>query len=177
MQRVLADGLRTADIDSEGKRRVGTSEMVQRSSPRSNQYGLAGQSIEVRVARSPPMQRRSMPRFLRRKVVAETPAGSFTHRWKVWRKRLLGYDEDDYFLVACVHDRLVGTVGLHRTHKSPRRRHAAGIGLAVQDDWQGKGVGSALLERRCSISLTIGSDYTRLELTVFTDNEAAIAVV
>jgi 3-isopropylmalate dehydrogenase len=27
VQRVLADGLRTADIDSEGKRRVGTSEM------------------------------------------------------------------------------------------------------------------------------------------------------
>ena len=135
MQWVLADGLRTADIDSEGKRRVGTSEVVS-GCRRALTKGLP--VIYRGASRGARRWRRSMPRLLA-KVVAE-PCRFLTHRWK-WQARLLRYDEDDYLLVACVHDRLVGTVGLHRTHKSPRRRHAAGIGLAVQDDWQGKGVG------------------------------------
>jgi putative acetyltransferase len=135
--------------------------------------GLPVQSIEVRRA-EPADAEAIHATFCWPKVVAETLQVPYPSV-EMWRKRLLGYDEDDYFLVACVHDRLVGTVGLHRTHKSPRRRHAAGIGLAVQDDWQRKGVGSALLEAVLNLADN-WLNYTRLELTVFTDNEAAIAL-
>jgi putative acetyltransferase len=45
----------------------------------------------------------------------------------------------------------------------------------VGDDWQGKGIGTALM--RAAIEL-VGKwlNLTRLELTVFTDNERAIAL-
>lgn len=45
--------------------------------------------------------------------------------------------------------------------------------MAVRDDWQGKGVGSALL--KAAIDLADNwLNLTRLELEVFTDNEAAV---
>ena len=51
---------------------------------------------------------------------------------------------DDYMLVAEVKGEVVGNLGLHLASKSPRRRHAGYIGMAVRDDWHGRGVGSAL---------------------------------
>jgi putative acetyltransferase len=81
----------------------------------------------------------------------------------------------DYMLVAEAEGVVVGNLGLHAVSKSPRRRHVGGIGMAVRDDWHRRGVGSALL--RAAIDLAdnwIG--YARLELTVYTDNAAALAL-
>jgi len=53
--------------------------------------------------------------------------------------------------------------------------HAGYIGMSVRDDWHGKGVGTALM--RAIVDLAdnwIG--YRRLELTVYTDNAAALAL-
>jgi putative acetyltransferase len=47
-----------------------------------------------------------------------------------------------YHLVACVDEEVVGHLGLE-TFIRPRRRHVCEIGMAVRDDWQGKGIESA----------------------------------
>ena len=73
-------------------------------------------------------------------------------------------------LVACVDGDVVGEISLW-TENNPRVRHIAGFGMAVRDDWQGKGVGSALLEA----ALDLADNWlgvTRVELQVYTDNRA-----
>ncbi len=45
--------------------------------------------------------------------------------------------------------------------------------MAVRDDWQGKGVGTALLQAAIDLA-DKWLNLTRLELEVFTDNEPAI---
>lgn len=81
----------------------------------------------------------------------------------------------DYLLVAEVDGAVVGNLGLHAVSKSPRRRHAGAIGISVRDDWRRRGVGAALLRAAIDVADNwIG--YSRLELTVYTDNAAALAL-
>jgi len=56
---------------------------------------------------------------------------------------------------------------------TPRRRHVGEIGMAVRDDWQGKGVGTALMQATVDLA-DRWLNLTRLELEVYTDNEPAI---
>ena len=92
-----------------------------------------------------------------------------------WRKRLADLPDGDYLLVAEVDGRVVGHAGIHRAGTSPRRAHATVMGLTVHREWQGRGVGSALMQ-----ALTDLADkwlpVLRIELVVFTDNERAIAL-
>ncbi len=90
-----------------------------------------------------------------------------------WRKRLAEPPEGLYSLVACVDGEVVGQLALHTHPNSPRRRHAGGIGIVVRDDWQGKGVGSALMQAAVDLA-DKWLDLSRLELEVYTDNEPAI---
>ena len=90
-----------------------------------------------------------------------------------WRKRLADAPADDFILVAEVVGEVVGNLGLHAASKSPRRRHAALIGMSVRDDWQNRGVGTALLAAAVDLADN-WLNYTRLELTVYTDNAAAL---
>jgi putative acetyltransferase len=94
---------------------------------------------------------------------------------EVWRKRLAEQPEGNYLFVACAGDEVVGNAGLHKPSNSPRRSHAMGIGMAVHSAWQGKGVGSALMRTLCNVA-DGWLNVTRLELTVFTDNERALAL-
>jgi len=67
----------------------------------------------------------------------------------------------------------VGNLGLHAASKSPRRRHVGALGMAVRDDRQRRGVGTALMQ--AGIELADGwLNYQRLELSVYTDNIAAL---
>ena len=92
-----------------------------------------------------------------------------------WEKRISENASDDYVLVAEVDGEVVGNAGLHPVSKSPRRRHAGTIGMAVRDDWHGRGVGTALMAAALELADNwIG--YSRLELTAYTDNEAALAL-
>jgi putative acetyltransferase len=91
-----------------------------------------------------------------------------------WRKRLAEPREGFYNLVACVEGELVGSLGLG-VEQAPRRRHVGHLGMSVRDDWQGRGVGSALM--RAGVDLADNwLNLARLELTVYTDNQAAIAL-
>ena len=54
-------------------------------------------------------------------------------------------------------------------------RHVGSIGMAVCDDWQGKGVGTASMEA----SLDLADNWlnlTRIELRICVDNAAGIAL-
>ena len=90
----------------------------------------------------------------------------------MWQKRLA--ERSGYGLVAIVDELLVGDLGLW-LEPNPRRRHVAGIGMGVRDDWAGRGVGSALLGAAVDLADN-WLNLQRLELTVYSDNAAAIAL-
>lgn len=93
---------------------------------------------------------------------------------EVWRKRLATNDDTQITLVASVAGEVVGNLGLTRITR-PRRAHVGEIGMGVRDDWQGKGVGSALMQAAIDLADNwLG--IRRLELHVHADNERAIAL-
>ena len=94
---------------------------------------------------------------------------------EMWRRRLAEPSDHNYLLLACVDGEVVGNAGLHASGTSPRRAHAMTLGLAVHRDWQGKGVGRALLTALCDLADNWLNVF-RLELDVYTDNERAIAL-
>jgi L-phenylalanine/L-methionine N-acetyltransferase len=91
-----------------------------------------------------------------------------------WRERLAEQREGEFSLVACAGSEVVGHLSVY-LYPEPRRRHSGHFGMAVRDDWQGKGVGTKLLEA----ALDLADNWlglTRLDLRVFVDNEAAIVL-
>jgi putative acetyltransferase len=92
---------------------------------------------------------------------------------EIWRKRLAEAADNLIGLCACIDGRVVGSLGLFVGGQSPRRRHAGEIGMAVHDDWHGRGVGSSLLTAAIELA-DRWLALSRLELTVFVDNTAAI---
>jgi len=90
-----------------------------------------------------------------------------------WRKRITENPESAYYLVAVIDERVVGMVSIDTFPTRPRRKHAGAIGISVHEEWQGKGVGAALM--RAIIDFADNwLNLTRLELEVFSDNGAAI---
>ncbi len=90
------------------------------------------------------------------------------------RERLARQDPLVHGLVAELDGRVVGWLTLH-VEDTARRRHTGGIGMGVHDDYQGQGIGSALL----AAALDLADNWLgleRLELTVFVDNAPAIAL-
>ena len=88
------------------------------------------------------------------------------------RRARLQPDESQHRLVAEIDGRVVGMLGLH-LEQNPRRRDCAWFGMSVHDDYQGQGVGSALM----AAMLDLADNWLglrRIELTVYTDNAPAI---
>lgn len=89
------------------------------------------------------------------------------------RLERLGQQRDNsYSLVAEIDGRVIGSFGLE-VERTPRRRHCGSLGMAVHDDFQGQGVGSALL----AAGIDLADNWLglrRLELHVYTDNAAGI---
>ncbi len=88
-----------------------------------------------------------------------------------WRKKVAEPPEGYYSLVACVDGEVVGQIGLS-TNRA-RHRHVGEVGMMVRDDWQGKGIGTALMQAVIDLADKWLNLY-RLELDVYTDNEPAI---
>ena len=92
----------------------------------------------------------------------------------LWRKRLEPQD-GVIPLVACVDAEIVGHLALMTFINSPRRRHVGSLGMAIRDDWQGRGVGSALMEAVIDLA-DRWLNLDRLELEVFSDNAPAVGL-
>jgi len=92
---------------------------------------------------------------------------------ELWRQRLANTPENYLNLVAVVDNRVVGMLGLETFAHRPRRRHVGRIGISVHDEWQGKGVGTALMAAAVDLADN-WLNLTRLELEVYADNAAAI---
>jgi putative acetyltransferase len=104
-------------------------------------------------------------------VIANTlqiPFRSVEYR-REWLARI---DPGGHALVAVMDGRVVGHLGMH-LEQNARRRDCAGIGMAVHDDFQGRGVGRALMTAIIDLAENwLG--LRRIELTVYTDNLPAI---
>ena len=94
---------------------------------------------------------------------------------ETWRKRLSERPEGLYSLVACVDGEVVGGLNLSTDPTRWRMRHTGRIGMAVRDDWQEKGVGTALMEAALDLADN-WLNLTRIELHVYTDNSAGIGL-
>ncbi len=94
-----------------------------------------------------------------------------------WQERLDEPPEGFRLLVACLGEesgRVVGSIGLGVSTRE-RTRHCGSIGMAVHDDWQGRGIGTRLLEA----ALDLADNWLqvrRLELEVCADNGPAVAL-
>lgn len=90
-----------------------------------------------------------------------------------WRRRLAEPGDGNYNLAAVIDERVVGMLGINTFPNRPRRRHAGAIGIGLHDDWQGKGIGSALMQAGVELADN-WLNLRRLELEVYADNEPAI---
>jgi len=97
---------------------------------------------------------------------------------ETWRTRLTetcAPGKTDLPLAAELNGEVVGSAGLHPVGPSLRRRHAMTLGISVAREAQRQGVGSALMAAMCDYAdRWIGA--LRIELTVYTDNDAALAL-
>ena len=81
--------------------------------------------------------------FISPKVYSGTLQVPYPSR-EYWRRRLTENAEHVYTLVGLIDDRVVGMVSVV-TSERPRRKHVGVIAICVHGDWQGKGVGGALV--------------------------------
>lgn len=91
-----------------------------------------------------------------------------------WQERLKELPENFHSLVAIIDDEVVGQIGME-SMTNPRRKHVANIGMAVKESYQGLGIGESMLKAVIDLAhnwLAI----RRIELEVYTDNHAAIAL-
>lgn len=92
----------------------------------------------------------------------------------IWEEKTKPLAEGSYSLVACYNGEIAGNLFLG-VNMRMRRRHSATFGITVGHEFQGKGIGSRLMEAMLELADNwLG--LTRIELTVFTDNDAAIAL-
>lgn len=89
-------------------------------------------------------------------------------------KMLAGLGPSDHLFVAESEGQFAGYAGLH-VENGPRLNHIGRIGICIDVPYQGLGIG----ERLMTHLLDMADNWlmlVRVELTVFTDNERAIAL-
>ena len=91
-----------------------------------------------------------------------------------WREELARHRADSVSIVACVRGEVVGHLALS-IYMNPRTRHAGHFGIAVRDDWQGKGISTELMK----VCVDLADNWlglARLDLRVYVDNAPAISM-
>lgn len=108
--------------------------------------------------------------------VRENTLGLFSERVTRSEDFIKGLTEYEHLLVAEVDEdgvkKTIGVAGLH-INRNQRLRHSASIGIMVHVDYQGKGIGTALLKK----IIDLADNWlmlVRLELTAFVENDGAI---
>ena len=87
------------------------------------------------------------------------------------RQYLENLEPGHQVLVAEIEGRVIGELGLHQQRN--RRKHVATLGMGVHDDFQGKGVGTRLLQAVLDLADN-WLNLKRVELQVYTDNAEAV---
>lgn len=105
-------------------------------------------------------------------VYSDTMQLPFPSR-EYWRKRIGEAQDSVFTIVAVVGDRIVGMMSVETFPNRPRRRHVGRIGISVHVEFQGKGVGTALMAAAMDLADN-WLNLMRLELEVYADNAAAI---
>lgn len=93
---------------------------------------------------------------------------------ELWRKRLVLDDERRVTLMATHQGEVIGCAGLEQFARV-RRSQCGTFGMGVAVAWQGRGIGTRLLAELMDVADN-WMGLRRVELTVFTDNEPAIAL-
>lgn len=88
-----------------------------------------------------------------------------------WRKWMESPPDGMTGIVAMLDGKVVGSADV--TQGKGRRSHVGAIGISVQDDLQGCGIGSALMATLADVADN-WLNLRRLELSVYVDNEPAI---
>lgn len=88
------------------------------------------------------------------------------------RGRHLALPAGHTVIAAVIGGKVIGTGGLH-PEGNRRRAHVASLGMAVHDAYAGRGAGRALLAALIELA-DRWQNYSRLELTVWSDNDRAI---
>lgn len=94
---------------------------------------------------------------------------------EIWRNRIAEVPNDMFRLAAMVGTEMAGQLDLFTSPNHPRRRHAGQIGMSVRDDFQGQGVGSALMQAATDLADN-WINLQRLELEVYCDNGPAVGL-
>jgi len=89
-----------------------------------------------------------------------------------WRQRI-GQTEGVHTIVAVVDGQVVGFFSVHTFPHKPRKAHVGSIAIAIHEQWQAKGVGTALMQAGLDLADN-WLNLVRLQLEVYTDNEPAI---
>jgi putative acetyltransferase len=89
------------------------------------------------------------------------------------RERMENLPDDQRVLVAVVRDKVVGQLWLH--FEAGRRAHVARLGMMVHAEFQGRGVGIALMEAGIDLAEN-WLNISRIELECYTDNAAGLAL-
>ncbi len=132
-------------------------------------------SIDIEIRRAEPDDYRGLqsihaqPGVIRGTLQLPLPSA------QLWKQRLADAPESMHNLVALVDGEIVGAASLWQESRSARRRHAAGLGIVVHDGWRRRGVGAALMESLLDLADN-WLNLVRVELNVFTDNDAAISL-
>jgi L-phenylalanine/L-methionine N-acetyltransferase len=93
---------------------------------------------------------------------------------EIWRTRLsANHGTRECVFVATVNGKVVGNAGVHPISDNPREKHVCGIGISIMDNYQGRGVGRALMNA-CLDYADRWANYSRVQLTVHADNARAI---
>jgi len=131
--------------------------------------------VDITVRHAEPSDAEALHRlFGARSVMADTLQLPFP-KLSLWRERLQNPPEGLYQLVACAGNEVIGELTLITTPTHPRIRHVGSIGVAVREDWQGKGVGTELMQAALDLAEN-WLNLTRIELKVYVDNPAGIAL-
>jgi len=131
--------------------------------------------VDITVRHAEPSDAEALHRlFQARSVMAGTLQLPFP-KLSLWRERLQNPPEGLYQLVACAGNEVIGELTLITTPTHPRIRHVGSIGVAVREDWQGKCVGTELMQAALDLAEN-WLNLTRIELKVYVDNPAGIAL-
>ncbi len=132
------------------------------------------ESVEITVRHAEPEDYEALHRIMSAPGAAADTLQLPLQTAAAWRKRLAEPPDGLFLLVACVDGEVVGNLSLETFPNRPRVRHAGSLGMAVHDDWQGRGVGTTLM--RAALDLADNwLNLSRIELTVYTDNAAGMA--